>query len=151
MKMSSITFLQWHWFSFLNGQLMWLGASPWLSSKESAYCAGDAGDVGPIPALGRSPGGGNRNPPQYSCWENPMDRGACELRSIIGHKKSGTTERLSRCRMWLDSNCKQDIDCSSSSSNPNSLFLCVWGGGLFLSRLFWILSCTVMIHSLSMM
>ena len=109
---------------------MWLGASPWLSSKESAYCAGDAGDVGPIPALGRSPEGGNRNPPQYSCWENPMDRGACELRSIIGHKKSGTTERLSRCRMWLDSNCKQDIDCSSSSSNPNSLFLCVWGGGL---------------------
>ena len=31
---------------------------------------------GPIPGLGRSPGGGNGNPLQYSCLENPMDRGA---------------------------------------------------------------------------
>ena len=39
--------------------------------------AGDAGDVGLIPGLGRSPGGRNGNPPQYSCLENPMDSGAC--------------------------------------------------------------------------
>ena len=38
--------------------------------------AGDTGDVGLIPVLGRSPGGGNGNPLQYSCLENPMDRGA---------------------------------------------------------------------------
>ena len=38
--------------------------------------AGDAGDVGLIPGLGRSPGGGNGNPLQYSCLENPMDRAA---------------------------------------------------------------------------
>ena len=38
--------------------------------------AGDAGDVGLIPGLGRSPGEGNRNLLQYSCLENPMDRGA---------------------------------------------------------------------------
>ena len=37
--------------------------------------AGDVGDVGSIPESGRSPGGGNSNPPQYSCLENPMDRG----------------------------------------------------------------------------
>ena len=36
-----------------------------------------AGDVGLIPGLGRSAGGGNGNPLQYSCLENPMDRGAC--------------------------------------------------------------------------
>ena len=36
--------------------------------------AGDAEDVGSIPELGRSPRGGNGNPLQYSCWENPMDR-----------------------------------------------------------------------------
>ena len=36
--------------------------------------AGDAGDMGLIPGLGRSPGEGNGNPLQYSCWENPMDR-----------------------------------------------------------------------------
>ena len=38
----------------------------------------DAGDVGSIPGLGRSPGEGNGDPPQYSCLENPMDRGAWE-------------------------------------------------------------------------
>ena len=35
-----------------------------------------AGDVGSIPGSGRSPGGGHGNPLQYSCLENPMDRGA---------------------------------------------------------------------------
>ena len=38
--------------------------------------AGDARDSGSIPGSGRSPGGGNGNPLQYSCLENPMDRGA---------------------------------------------------------------------------
>ena len=37
---------------------------------------GDVRDVGLIPGLGRSLGGGNDNPLQYSCLENPMDRGA---------------------------------------------------------------------------
>ena len=37
---------------------------------------GVAGDVGSIPGPGRSPGGGHGNPLQYSCLENPMDRGA---------------------------------------------------------------------------
>ena len=36
----------------------------------------NAGDVGSIPGWGRSPGEGNGNPLQYSCLENPMDRGA---------------------------------------------------------------------------
>ena len=35
-----------------------------------------AGDVGSIPGLGRSAGEGSGNPPQYSCLENPTDRGA---------------------------------------------------------------------------
>ena len=38
--------------------------------------AGDIRDVGSIPELGRSPGGGHGSPLQYSCLENPMDRGA---------------------------------------------------------------------------
>ena len=38
--------------------------------------ASNAGDLGSIPGLGRSPGEGNGNPLQYSCLENPMDRGA---------------------------------------------------------------------------
>ena len=36
----------------------------------------NAGDAGSIPGLGRSPGKGNGNPLQYSCLENPIDRGA---------------------------------------------------------------------------
>ena len=40
--------------------------------KESACSAGDPGS---IPRSGRSPGGGNGNPLQYSCLENPLDRG----------------------------------------------------------------------------
>ena len=35
---------------------------------------GDARDTGSIPGLGRSPGVGNGNPPQYSCLENSMDK-----------------------------------------------------------------------------
>ena len=38
----------------------------WLSGKESASNAGDTGDMGSVPGLGRSPGGGNSNPLQYS-------------------------------------------------------------------------------------
>ena len=38
--------------------------------------AGDTGDVGLIPGPGRFPGGEHGNPLQYSCLENPMDRGA---------------------------------------------------------------------------
>ena len=38
--------------------------------------AGDAGDMGSIPGLGRSPGGRNGNPLQYPCLENFMNRGA---------------------------------------------------------------------------
>ena len=41
--------------------------------KASVY---DVGDPGSIPGLGRSLGEGNGNPLQYSCLENPMDRGA---------------------------------------------------------------------------
>ena len=41
--------------------------------KESAC---NAGDLGSIPELGRSPGGGRGDPLQYSCLENPVDKGA---------------------------------------------------------------------------
>ena len=55
------------------------GLPQWLSSKESTCSAGATGDVGSIPLLGRSPGGRNGNPLQYSCLKNPMDRGASRL------------------------------------------------------------------------
>ena len=50
-----------------------LGLPGGSAGKESA-CS--AGDLGLISGLGRCPGGGHDNPLQYSCLENPMDRGA---------------------------------------------------------------------------
>ena len=46
------------------------------NAKEPAFNAGDIGDAGWIPGLGRSPGGRHGNPIQCSCLKNPMDRGA---------------------------------------------------------------------------
>ena len=50
--------------------------------KNLPASTGDIRDVGLIPVLGRSPGGGHGNPLQYSCLENSMDRGAGGLWSI---------------------------------------------------------------------
>ena len=44
--------------------------------KNPSASAGDIKDLGSIPGLGRSPGGGHGNPLQYSFRDNPMDRGA---------------------------------------------------------------------------
>ena len=49
----------------------------------------DGKDLGSIPGSGRSPGGGNGNPLQYSCLENPMDGGAW-CAAVNGVAKSWT-------------------------------------------------------------
>ena len=58
-------------------------------SKESACCVGDPGS---ILGSGRSPGEGNGNPLQYSCLENPMDRGAWWVTTVHGVTKSQTQQ-----------------------------------------------------------
>ena len=50
-----------------------------------------AGDTGSIPGLGRSPGEGNGYPLQYSCLENPMDRGAWGATIRVVTKESDMT------------------------------------------------------------
>ena len=52
-----------------------------LVVKNPSANAGDLRDMGSIPVSGRSPRGGHSNPLQYSCLENPMDRGAGKLQS----------------------------------------------------------------------
>ena len=56
--------------------------------------AGDIRDTGSVPVSRRSPGRGNSNPLQYSCLENPMDRGAWQA-IVHGHKESDMNEQLS--------------------------------------------------------
>ena len=75
---------------------------PCSSVGKKSAC--NAGDLGSIPGLGRSPGEGNGNPLQYSCLENPMDRGAWQA---TGYKfiylaalgLSWSTQNLC-CIMW---------------------------------------------------
>ena len=61
------------------------GSLPSSVSKESAC---NAGDLGSIPGLGRSPGGGNGNPLQYSCLEYSRDRGAWQT-TVYGVPRVG--------------------------------------------------------------
>ena len=68
-----------------------------LSSKESACNAGDAGDTGLIPESGRFPGGGHGNSLQYSCLENPMDRGDWRV-TVHRVAESDTTEVTEHAR-----------------------------------------------------
>ena len=57
---------------FVSASVLKRDFSSGTDSKESAC---NAGDLGSIPESGRSPGEGNGNPLQYSCLENPKDRG----------------------------------------------------------------------------
>ena len=52
------------------------GGGDFPDGKDGKVSACNVGDLGLIPGSGRSPGEGNDNPLQYSCLENPMDRGA---------------------------------------------------------------------------
>ena len=65
---------------------MQLGSPGGSDGKESAC---NVGDVGSIPGSGRSPGGGNGNPLQYSCLRNPMEEEPGGLQSM-GSQKSQT-------------------------------------------------------------
>ena len=65
--------------SFLNGS----------AGKESACNAGDTGNAGSVPGSGRSSGGGNGNPFQFSCLDNSLDRGAWPA-TVYGVAKSLT-------------------------------------------------------------
>ena len=66
---------------------------PGGSAGKESVC--NAGDLGLIPGLGRSPGGGHGNPLQYSCLENPHGQRSLAGYRPGGHKQSDTTEQQS--------------------------------------------------------
>ena len=68
-----------------------------LAVKNSPASAGDVRDLGSIPGSGRSAGGGHSNPPQYSCLENPMDRGAWQA---TVHRVAQSQTRLKQLSMY---------------------------------------------------
>ena len=82
----------------------------WLDSEKASHVAlvvmnalanaGDVRDAGLIPVLGRSPGGRHGNPLQYSCLENPMDRGAWWARV---HRVAKSQTRLKQLCTHADS------------------------------------------------
>ena len=74
---------------------------PWASPvalvvKNLLANAGDTRDMGLIPGSGRSPGGGHGNPLQYSCLENPMNRGAWQT---TVHRVAKSQTQLKRLGM----------------------------------------------------
>ena len=75
-----------------------------IKKKKKSAC--NAGDVGSIPGSGRSSEGGNGNPFQYSCQENPIERGAWQ---VIVHRVSKTQTQLKRLSTWLCIVSKQNL------------------------------------------
>ena len=89
---------------------IFLGFPGGSDGKESAC---NTGDLGLIPALGRSPGGG------YSCLENPHGQRSLAGYSPWGHTEPDTTERLSvHACLFRCSNCQIHPCCSCSSLLP---------------------------------
>ena len=70
-----------------------MGFPDGTSGKEpTCQCRLDIRDMGLISGLGRSPGRGHSNALQYSCLENPMDRGPWRATVYGGHTELDTTE-----------------------------------------------------------
>ena len=63
-----------------------VASHPRLTSESTGYAGDNARDRGSVPGTGRSPGGGHGNPLQYSCLENPMDRGAWQATVYMATK-----------------------------------------------------------------
>ena len=100
------------------GSLVWEDSRfPWwISSKESTWNAGSSENMGSIPGSQRSPGGGHSNPIQYSCLENPMDRGVwqavvCSIAKLDATNSSQIKNPPAKQEMqetWVQSLCRED-------------------------------------------
>ena len=125
------------WKSFSPSSLV-TGASPVALVVENLPVnAGDARDVGSITGSRRSAGGGNGSPLQYSCLENPMDRGAwwatvCEVAKSQAQLSGFHFHFTSMCQEWakfpilsIHSPFTESTICSYLHSFPNAiLFFC---------------------------
>ena len=100
-----------------------LGLPLWLSSKESVC---NAGDLGSIAGLGRSPGEGTGNPSQYFCLENPMDRGAWWA-TVHGVSKSWIQLSTAYTHRWsLPWQPRVELTSLKSASTWHFVSLIIW-------------------------
>ena len=76
-----------HYWQLPLGVSLWLCDFPGGPDGKASDC--NAGDLGSIPGSGKSPGGGHSNPLQYSCLENPTDRGAWQATQSMGSQRVG--------------------------------------------------------------
>ena len=79
----------------------------------------NAGDLSSIPMSGRSLGGGNGYPLQYSCLENPMDRGAWWATAHGVTKVWDTTERLRTTQTWKTTSQLDQRNCSEKGKEES--------------------------------
>ena len=127
--------LEWVAISFSRGSSWprnWTGVSCVPAGSEGKASACNVGDLGLIPGLGRSSGEGNGNPLQYSCLENPMDRGAWWA-TIHGVAKSRT--RLSNFYVCVC--CRNNSKWSQMEEKVlwDTRLLYYWGSSLDVDRL----------------
>ena len=104
----------------------------WASLLVVKNLLANAGDTGSIPVLWRFPGGGNDDPLQYSCQENPTDRGAWR---VTGHGVAKNWTQLHthtnyRRDQWvlLWSLCPRQSVWVTEPWKPRHLYLCGYGG-----------------------
>ena len=90
-------------FSLHENHAKWKDFPGGSDSKEAAC---NVGDLGSIPGLGRSPGGGHGNPLQDSCLENSLGQRSLVGYSPQGHKESDTTLQLTHMHT-----CKVEMTC----------------------------------------
>ena len=105
--------LETHWVTRVASQVA-------LVVKNQPANAGDVRDVGSVPGSGRFPGGGQGSPLQYSCLDNPMDRGAWRA-TVCGVKESQTKwSRLAQHSVTRK--CDQYLHFSLPSSPPSHTY-----------------------------
>ena len=118
-----------------------MGLPGGASDEEAAARAGDARDLRSAPDSGRCPGGGNGDPLQYSCLENPMDRGAWRA----------TVHRVPKSRTQLsDLACAHTYACVCMCVNPH-MAVCIYVSVYMhvKKEQFWSLDCQVRVFCLA--
>ena len=96
-----------------------------LVVKNPPVSSGEGRDTGSIPGLGRSPGGGHSNPLQYSCLENPTDRGAWQA---AVHRVANHWTRLKQPSMHACRSGKCFWDCEVVYTNVRIARCFKWRG-----------------------